>query len=194
MSPRRIAVYCASSETIPDLYRQAAYEFGRLMASAGVGLVYGGGRVGLMGEVAAGALEAGGEVIGVITYNLQRREVGHGALSELIKVKTMRERKMMMAALAEGFVALPGGFGTWDELIEVATLAIVGEHAFPMGLLNTEGYWDPFLAFIRHSERLGFTRPMHASMLRVEPDPARLLARMQAPGEDMASWLEEAGL
>jgi uncharacterized protein (TIGR00730 family) len=147
----------------------------------GIGLVYGGGNVGLMGAVADAALAAGGEVIGVIPEDLMAREVGHHGLSELQVVGSMHERKLRMAELSDGFVALPGGIGTIEELVEVWTWSQLGIHAKPCGLLEVAGYYRPLLAFFDRAVEEGFLRAQHRSALHSDDEPERLL-------EAMAAW------
>ena len=159
-------------------YAEAARAFGREMVSRGIGLVYGGAGVGLMGVLADTVLEGGGEVVGVIPRSLVAREIGHARLSDLRVVETMHERKALMGELGDGFVALPGGAGTLDELFEAWTWAQLGIHAKPCGILNAGGYYDPLLQLIDHAAAEGFVRPEYANSLIVEPDPSRLLDRI----------------
>ncbi|MEZ4468231.1 MAG: TIGR00730 family Rossman fold protein [bacterium] len=175
---RRLAVYCGSSSDVDPLYLEAAHAMGQHLAGAGVGVVYGGGRAGLMGAVADGALAAGGTVYGVIPDKLQALEVGHHAVTELFVVDSMHARKAMMVHLADGFVALPGGFGTWEEIMEAATLGMLGYHKKPLGLLNVAGYFDHLLAFIAHASAVGFVRPPFRDLLQVADSPGELLAKM----------------
>ena len=172
-------------------YRAAAEETGRLLAEAGVGLVYGGGHVGLMGVVADAALAAGGEVIGVIPQRLADREVAHTGVTELHVVPTMHERKAMMSDLAQGFVALPGGMGTLDELFEIVTWAQMGLHVKPCGVLNLQGYFDRLLAFIEHSVAERFVRPEHGSMILVARTADELLDAMSSYRPPIVEkWIE----
>ena len=152
--------------------------FGAAAASRGLGIVYGGGKVGLMGAVADGALAAGGEVIGVIPQALVERELAHGGLSELHVVGSLHERKALMADLADAFVALPGGFGTLDELMEQLTWSQLGLHAKPVGLLDVEDYWRPLVAFARHATDEGFVREADLAAIAVAGDPDALLDRL----------------
>lgn len=177
--PRRIAVYCGSSEQVDPVYRDCARRVGRLLGERGIGVVYGGGRVGLMGEVADGALEMGGEVLGVIPDKLQALEVGHLTVTELFVVDSMHARKAMMMNLSDGFVALPGGYGTWEEIMEVTTMAVLGYHAKPLALLNFRGYYDHFVTFLDHATATGFVRPQARALLRVVDSPEALLERLQ---------------
>ena len=160
----RLCVFCGSRPgTDPD-YAAAAVEMGRLLARRGVGLVYGGGRVGLMGVVADAALEAGGEVIGVIPRALAEREIEHRGLTENHIVETMHERKAMMADLSDGFVALPGGAGTLEEIFEQWTWVQLGIHDKPCGFLNVKGYYDPLQAMVKLMTQQGFLQPEHAAL------------------------------
>lgn len=175
---RRIAVYCGSSDAVDPAWRAVARAMGRLLADRGIGVVYGGGRVGLMGEVADGALERGGQVFGVIPQKLQALEVGHQGCTELFVVDSMHARKAMMAHLADAFVALPGGFGTLEEIIEVTTMGILNYHHKPVGLLNVSGFFDHLLAFVGHAADEGFIRPVHRHVLAVSDTPAGMLAAL----------------
>ncbi len=164
---KRICLFCGSNAGKRPAYAQAAADFGRALAARGLTLVYGGGSVGLMTIAAEAALAAGGDVIGVITEQLMVREVGHPGLTELRIVPTMHERKALMAEYADAFVALPGGFGTFDELCEMATWAQLGIHAKPLALVNIDGYFDGFRAQIDRGVADGFLRPEHRTMLAV---------------------------
>ena len=160
-------------------YAEAARAFGAALAGRGLGVVYGGGRVGLMGAVADAALAAGGDVVGVIPQALVERELAHGGLTELHVVGSLHERKALMAELADGFVALPGGFGTLDELLEQLTWSQLGLHAKPIGLLDVEGYWRPLIALARHATEEGFVRESDLGALAVSDDPEVLLDRLE---------------
>lgn len=173
--PFSIAVYCGSRHGQRPAYAAAARALGAAIGSRGWQLVYGGGKVGLMGTVADAALVAGGRVVGVIPESLQRLEVGHTGLHELHVVKTMHVRKQMMAERAQAFVALPGGIGTLEELYEVWTWRQLGYHDQPIGLLNTEGYYDALLAFMDHTVAEGFLSPEQRANLVVGTDPEALL-------------------
>ncbi len=172
---KSICVYCGSSPGSDPAYMAAATAFGRLLADRGTRLVYGGGDIGLMGAVANGALERGGQVVGVIPQALLDLEVGHEGLTQLHVVKSMHERKALMAELAEGFVALPGGLGTFEELFESLTWSQLGFHKKPVGLLNVGGYYDALIAFVDHAVEASFVRPEHRALLMSDPDPVRLL-------------------
>jgi uncharacterized protein (TIGR00730 family) len=177
---RRVCVFCGSSHGTRPAYAAAAREMGRVLAERGIGVVYGGGNVGLMGEVADAALAAGGEVTGVIPRSLMEREVGHAGLTTLEVVETMHERKARMADLSDGFIALPGGFGTLDELCEVLTWSQLGIHAKPCAILNVDGYFDALIALFDHALREGFLRGPHRSLVIAGTDPAALLDSMAA--------------
>ena len=163
----RVCVFCGSSPGERAVYSAAARELGAVLAARGIGLVYGGGHVGLMGEVAQAALEAGGEVIGVIPEALVEREVAMPEISRLHVVGTMHERKAMMGDLSDAFAALPGGLGTLEELFEVWTWAQLGLHAKPLGLLNVEGFYDPLLAHLDRALVDGFVRSEYLDLLHV---------------------------
>ena len=159
-------------------YRAAAEQVGRLLAERGMELVYGGGKVGLMGAVADACLGAGGRVIGVIPQGLMDREVGHAGLTELRVVGSMHERKALMADLAEGFLCLPGGFGTWDEFCEILTWAQLGLHTSACGLLNVAGYYDPLLAMADRAREEGFLKETNRGLILADANAERLLDRM----------------
>lgn len=175
-----VCVYCGSRPGAKTAYAEAAVAIGRSIGQRGWQLVYGGGKVGLMGEVADAALAAGGRVVGVIPESLMRREVGHGGLDELHVVSTMHLRKQAMAERADIFLALPGGIGTLEELYEVWTWRQLGYHDQPIGLLNVAGYYDSLLDFMAHSVAEGFLAPAVHSMLQVADDPVRLLDALAA--------------
>jgi uncharacterized protein (TIGR00730 family) len=175
-----LCLFCGSSPGRDDVYLDAARELGRLLASEGIRLVYGGGRVGLMGAAADAALADGGEVIGVIPQALWDREVGHSGLTELHIVQTMHQRKARMVELSDGFAAMPGGIGTLDELFEVWTWGQLGIHGKPFGLLNVHGYFDSLLAFLDHVATERFLPVEHRSLLVTESRPDALLAKLRA--------------
>lgn len=177
---RSVCVFCGSNPGTRPEYRAAAEATGEHLARTGVRLVFGGGAIGLMGAVAAAAMRAGGEVIGVIPAALDRREIANRAVTELHVVDTMHERKAMMAELSDGFVALPGGLGTFEELFEMLTWAQLGIHAKPVGILNVAGFYDQLIGFLTSAVDEGFLRPRHLDLLVSETDPARLLDRMRA--------------
>lgn len=176
---RRLCVFTGSNAGARPAYAEAAAALGRLLAEQNVGLVYGGGHVGLMGIVADACMKAGGEVIGVIPQFLMDLEVGHRNVTDLHVVGSMHERKAMMADLSDGFIALPGGIGTMEELFEVWTWGQLGEHEKPVSLLDVAGYYDRLRGFIDHMVTEGFLRDHHRAMLMVETDPATLLDRLR---------------
>jgi hypothetical protein len=187
----RVCVFCGASSGRRPAYAEAAGAFGATLARRGIGLVYGGGRVGLMGAVADGALAAGGEAIGVIPQELVDRELAHGGLTQLHVVGSLHERKALMAELADAFVALPGGFGTLDELMEQLTWAQLGLHAKPVGLLDVEGYWVQLVALARHATEEGFVREGDLAAIAVGDDGDLLLdrlARTAAQPARRAKW------
>jgi uncharacterized protein (TIGR00730 family) len=173
---KSVCVYCGSSFGTDPAFTAAARELATALVERGLRVVYGGASVGLMGVVADTALAAGGEVIGVIPQVLIDREVAHRGLTELITVSNMHERKARMAELSDAFVALPGGIGTLEELIEVYTWNYLGIHDKPLGLVNTNGYYDGFTAFLDHAVAAGFLRPQTRAQLTVAADARSLLA------------------
>lgn len=175
-----VCVFCGSSRGHDPTYVANAEALGRRLAGEGTTLVYGGASVGTMGAIARAALEAGGRVVGVIPENLDRVELAAEGLTELHRVGSMHERKAMMAELADGFVALPGGLGTLEETAEIATWSQLGLHTKPLGLLNTAGFYDGLLAFLDHATAEGFVRPEHRTLVLADDDPAALLDRMRA--------------
>jgi uncharacterized protein (TIGR00730 family) len=186
--PFSVCVYCGSRHGAQAAYTDAARALGAAIGARGWQLVYGGGKVGLMGEVADATLAAGGRVVGVIPESLMRREVGHPALSELHVVPTMHLRKQMMAERADAFIALPGGIGTLEELFEVWTWRQLGYHHSPIGLLNTGGFYDGLLQFMQHTVTEGFLSPEQHAALRVGSDPQALLLELaQAAGAAKAA-------
>ncbi len=175
---KRLAVYCGSATPADPTYIKGARALGLAFAERGIGLVYGGGRTGLMGAIADGALEGGGEVIGVIPQALVDAEVAHRGLTELHVVQGMHQRKQMFTDLSDGFVTIPGGTGTMDELWEALSWAQLGYHADPVGLLNTAGYYDHLIAFWEKMGEVGFLRPQHRDLLIVADTLDVLLDRM----------------
>lgn len=189
---QRLAVYCGANPGRDPRFRPGARAFGAWLAGQGIGVVYGGGNVGLMGALADGALEGGGEVIGVIPEKLMGLELAHQGLTRLEVVDGMHPRKLRMAELADGFVAMPGGYGTLEELFEVVTWAQLEYHHKPVGLLNIGGFWDPLVKLLDHLVEQGFVGASHRAILVVEEDPALLLeamARVQVPS--LRKWLEK---
>ena len=174
---KRVCVYCGSSAGRLPRYREAARALGHEIAARGLGLVYGGAGIGVMGAVADAVLSRGGEVIGVIPHNLATKEVAHAGLSELLVVASMHERKARMEGLSDGFIALPGGWGTFEEIFEMLTWAQLGMHQKPCGLLNVAGYYDHLFTFLEHAVAENFVRTEHQPMMIMEQDPVSLLNR-----------------
>ncbi len=186
----RICVFCGSSVGNQPAYAEAARAMGALLARRGIGLVYGGGNVGLMGVVADAVLDLGGEVIGVIPQALAEREIAHAGVTVLHVVDSMHTRKAMMAELSDAFVALPGGVGTFEEFFEAVTWTQLGLHRKPCGLLNVNGFYAPLAAFIDSAVSEGFIKPVHRAAIVVDSDPARLLdtlATVKLP--DVPKWI-----
>lgn len=175
---KSVCIYCASSPGARPEYAAAAEELARALAARDITIVYGGSSKGIMGRMADAALAAGGRVIGVLPESLIEKEVGHDGLQELHIVASMHERKAMMAALAEGFIALPGGFGTLEEIIETITWAQLGFHTKPCGLLNVAGYFDALRQFMTHAVNEGFIRREHLDILQVAESADALLAKL----------------
>lgn len=187
----RICVFCGSSNGDDPRYRAMAGQLGTFLAEQQIGIVYGGSAVGLMGAVADAALAVGGEVIGVLPRGLHLREVGHPDLTKLHIVETMHQRKALMADLSDGFVALPGGMGTLEELCEILTWAQLGVHTKPCAILNVVDYYAPLLAFLDQMVQTGFLRATDRSRLLVATDPADLVAQFAAfQSPDTPRWLE----
>ncbi len=191
---KRICVFCGSSSGARPEYADAARTLASLLAGRGIGLVYGGGKIGLMGILADAMLAAGGEVIGVIPRALLLKEVGHRGVTELRVVETMHERKALMSELSDGFIALPGGFGTLDEFFEILTWAQLGFHGKPCGLLNVAGYFDDILRALDHAVAERFLRPQHRELVLADTSAAALLLQLAAfaPRQD-DKWIRELG-
>ncbi|MDB4944431.1 MAG: Lysine decarboxylase family [Labilithrix sp.] len=177
---RSICVFCGSRMGASPAFATAAAAMGRAIAGRGLELVYGGAKVGLMGVMADAALAHGGRVVGIIPRALVDKEVAHDGLAELIVTGSMHERKDRMIQQADAFVALPGGFGTYDELFEVITLAQIGFHAKPSALLDVDGYYAPFVALLRHTIEASFAQPEHAGLVVVDDDADRLVDKLLA--------------
>jgi len=173
-----ICVFCGSRPGVRDDYTLAARALGGLLAQKGITLVYGGGHVGLMGEVADAALAAKGKVVGVIPRSLHEKEIAHKGISELIVVETMHQRKALMAEKADAFIALPGGAGTFEEFFEIVTWAQLGIHRKPVGLLNVCGYYDPLIHQFDRSVTEGFVRKEHRDLVEVAASPVQLLEQL----------------
>ncbi len=190
MNFNSVCVFCASSIGAKPIYAESARHFGDALAARGITLVFGGGCVGLMGVLADAAIGAGGRAIGVIPRALVEREIAHRGLTTLHVVETMHERKQLMADLADAFVMLPGGFGSWDEFCEVVTWAQLGIHRKPLGVLNVGGYYDPMLAMTDRAVAEGFVSAVQRDRLVVDDDAERLLDRLAlAPAPTEVKWL-----
>jgi len=180
MKIRSLCVYCGASSRVGPVHREAAAKMGRLMAEAGIRLVFGGGRVGLMGIMADAAIAAGGEVIGVIPEHLDRLEVGHRGTTDLLVVGSMHERKQKMADLADGFAFLPGGLGTLDEAFEILTWKQLRLHDKPIVLVDVAGYWKPLVGLIDHMIKEGFVQPAHRRLIGVVPRVEDVIPTLEA--------------
>jgi len=191
---KRICVFCGSSLGARPAYRQAAQRLGELLAERRIGVVFGGGSVGLMGVLADAALAKGGEVIGVMPESLVRREISHGGVTKLHVVETMHQRKALMADLSDAFIALPGGYGTLEELCEAITWSQLGIQQKPCGLLNIEKYWDGLLAVLDHAVDEGFVRPENSQLVLVAQRPEWMLERLSewTPPGHIEKWLGDA--
>jgi uncharacterized protein (TIGR00730 family) len=191
---KSICVFCGSSDSVHPDYLSAAQQMGRTLAERGIRLIFGGGKTGLMGAVANGVLEAGGEVIGVIIPSMNTKALAHDGLTRMEVPLTMHARKAKMHELADGYIALPGGFGTFDELFETVTWAQTGAHEKPVGMLNVRNYYAPLMAAIDHAVQEGFIFPEHRDVLFLEEDPNVLLDRMERyehPHEAVKRWMRE---
>lgn len=187
---KKICVYCGSSPGKHPAFLEAARELAKAFLERDIALVYGGASIGVMGEIADAMLAGGGEVIGVMPRSLVEREVSHSGLSELIVVESMHERKSVMAELSDGFVALPGGLGTLEELLEVLTWSQLGFHRKPCALYNTLQYYDKLSSFLDHAVEQQFVKPVHRSMLLMEDEPGPLLDAMASYESPQASkWI-----
>ena len=189
----RVCIFCGSSLGSLGDYARSAEEMGRLLAKRGIELVYGGSNVGLMGRVADACLNEGGIAIGVIPRSLVNKEIAHTGLTELHVVDSMHERKALMADLGDAFVALPGGYGTWDEFCEVLTWTQLGLQRKACAVLNVSGYYDPLLALADRAQSDGFLREVHRELLIVDTDPARLLDRLSCyDAPVVAKWMDRS--
>lgn len=187
---KRVSVFCGSSIGADAAYTAAAEELGRLLAREGIGLVYGGGNVGLMGKLATAAMEAGGNVTGVIPKFLLEKEIGKLDIQDLRVVGSMHERKALMAEISDGFIAMPGGFGTFEEFCEILTWGQLGLHQKPFGLLNVAGFYDHFITFVDHAVSRQFIKPRHRGLLLTAEKPESLLAQMRAWKPDVTpKWI-----
>jgi len=189
---RRLGIFCASSPGVRPVYANAARAMGTLLAERGIGLVYGGGNVGLMGVVADAVLAAGGEAIGVIPRSLFEREIAHTGLTDLRVVHSMHERKAMMADLSDAFIAMPGGVGTFEEFFEAVTWTQLGLHQKNCGLLDVDGFYTPLVAFIDRAVQEGFIRPQHRGIVVTDRSPAALLDRLAAAAPPaLPKWIDK---
>ncbi len=191
---KTICVFCGSSDDIHPDFKLSGRLMGRVLAENGLRLIFGGGRSGVMGAVADGALEAGGQVIGVLIDSMNTPALAHPGLTRLDVLPTMHERKAHMHTQADGFIALPGGLGTFDELFETLTWGQIGVHEKPVGLLNMRGYFDPLLALLLHAEREGFIFPEHRQMLLTAEEPQALLDALknhQHPRQAVKRWMRQ---
>ncbi len=188
-----ICLFCGASPGTNPAYREAARQFGSTLAENKITLIYGGGSVGLMGVAADACLAAGGEVVGVIPRLLMEKEVGHAGVTKMHVVETMHERKALMTDLSDGFVALPGGYGTLDELFESLTWLQLAYHTKPIGLLNVNGFYDRLIEFLDHARDERFLRDLHRESIQVDTDLAVLLAKLRnARAPDTGKWLDRA--
>jgi hypothetical protein len=188
-----LCLFCGSSPGTNPAYRTAAHAFGETLAELNIRLVYGGGSVGLMGVAADACMAAGGIVIGVIPQLLMEKEVGHNGITEMHVVANMHERKALMTELSGGFIALPGGYGTLDELFEALTWLQLGYHRKPVGLLNVDGFFDHLVSFLDHSRDERFLRDLHRASLCVDADLRQLIAKLEAAEvPDAGKWLDQA--
>jgi len=189
---KKITVFCGSSDGVNPLFGDIAYQLGAQLAQEDIALIYGGAKIGLMGKVANGAIEAGGKVTGVLPYFLGSKEIAHDQLTEIIMVNTMHDRKMIMHERCEGFIALPGGFGTFEELFEVLTWAQLGLHQKPIGLLNVNGFYNPLIQMVETMVNHGYLSELHQSMLLKSATITDLLAQMKnynAP--EVPKWINK---
>lgn len=192
MTRHSVCIYCGSSPGDNPAYMDSARAMGQLIAERGYRLVYGGGHVGLMGAAADAALQAGGEVIGVIPQDILDKEVGHGGVTELITVNSMHERKMKMALLSDSFIALPGGIGTLEEIVEVFTWSQLGFHSKACGILNIEGYFDPLLTLLDHMVDSRFLRQEHRDQLLCGDSPEDILGQVTAhKAVSIDKWMDQ---
>jgi uncharacterized protein (TIGR00730 family) len=187
-----LCIFCGSAVGSRASYTEAAQRLGALMVKRGIGLVYGGGNIGLMGVIADAVMAAGGSVTGVMPRNLLAREIGHAGITELRVVDTMHQRKALMADLSSGFIALPGGYGTFDEFFEVVTWTQLGLHRKGCGLLNLDGYYDPFIAMLDRAVADGFIKPENRALVLDDVSPERLLDRVLAFSPPVTEqWLDK---
>ncbi len=192
---RSITVFCGSNSGFRSEYAEAARQLGALFVREGIGLVYGGGKVGLMGIIADQVMNLGGRVTGIIPESLEKKEVGHRDVTELLVVGSMHERKALMAERADGFIAMPGGIGTFEEFFEILTWAQLGFHQKPCAILNISGYYDGLLALCDQAVNEGFLRREHRRLILEDSDPERLLAKMKDfTPSTLEKWLDQADI
>lgn len=191
MSLTSVCVFCASSMPPDPRYRQAAAELGKMIAARQIDVVYGGGRVGLMGALADAAIEEGGRVVGVIPVGLFSREIGHTGLSELREVASMHERKRLMYDLSDGFIALPGGLGTLEELAEVATWTQLGLHSKPVVLLDVDEFWKPLVQLLDRMVQVGLLKELNRKIIRVANTPEDAIASLQPIPSFVEKWITD---
>ena len=189
---KRICVFCGSNDGADPIFIKTAEEVGRFLAHRGIELVYGGGRVGLMGKIADTVMHNGGSVIGIIPRALAEKEVAHAGLTKLRVVGSMHERKAIMAELSDGFIALPGGFGTFEELCEIITWAQLGFHSKPCGFLNIDGYYDPLIELFDNATREQFVRPEHRRLVLIESEIEKMFDLMVTyKPPDLEKWINK---
>jgi uncharacterized protein (TIGR00730 family) len=192
---KSLCLFCGAAKGANLEYTAAAKHFGATLAALQIRMVYGGGSVGLMGVAADACLANGGEVVGVIPRLLMEKEVGHNGVSQMHVVETMHERKALMTELSDGFIALPGGYGTLDELFESLTWLQLGYHGKPIGLLNVSGFYDGLITFLDHAHDEGFLREQHRNSLQVDADLVKLIDKLRvSEAPDTAKWLDRAKL
>lgn len=190
---KSVCVFCGSSDAVHPSYKKAAFQMGMTLAQNGIQIVYGGGKTGLMGELANGALSVGGAVIGVIITSMNTPALAHTGITRMDVTPEMRSRKARMHELSDGFIAMPGGFGTWDELFETLTWAQTGEHEKPVGLFNVNNFYAPLLAAIDHAVAEGFIFSEHRQAISLETDPAKLIESMrnyEHPHDAVKRWMK----
>ena len=192
---KTLVVYCGSSDDVSPVFLEAARSMGSALVQRGLTLIFGGGRTGLMGAVADAVLAAGGRVVGILPRQFDTPVLAHGGLSEMLLVDSMHERKARMAEMGDAFVALPGGFGTLEELFEILTWAQIGMHRKPVGILNVQGYYDPLLAMIERARQQGFIYSEHRDLIVCESTPGALLDRLAAyaPPAGLERWVTRDG-
>lgn len=192
MHLKRITVFCGSSPGVESIYASEAFHLGEKLAERGIELVYGGANVGLMGAVADGVLQNGGQVIGVLPHHLKEKEIAHDRLTQLILVETMHERKKIMDEMSDGVIALPGGFGTLEELFEMLTWAQLGLHKKPIGLLNVNGFYNALIELLQQMVQQGFLKSVNLDMLLVSDDSEVLLEKLHSykpSAELVGKWI-----